>query len=78
MVQNHLLQLVMLVAMEPPADLTADGIRDEKVKVLKNLRPFKDASDVAKNVVRAQYTAGTVAGNRLPVTARRTALPRIP
>ncbi len=62
MVQNHLLQLVMLVAMEPPADLTADGIRDEKVKVLKSLRPFKDAADVAKNVVRAQYTAGTVEG----------------
>ena len=62
MVQNHLLQLVMLVAMEAPADLTADGIRDEKVKVLKSLRPFNDAADVAKNVVRAQYTAGTVEG----------------
>jgi glucose-6-phosphate 1-dehydrogenase len=66
MVQNHLLQLVMLVAMEAPADLTADGIRDEKVKVLKNLRPFKDAADVARNVVRAQYTAGTVGGKAVP------------
>jgi glucose-6-phosphate 1-dehydrogenase len=66
MVQNHLLQLVTLVAMEPPADLTADGIRDEKVKVLKNLRPFKDAADVARNVVRAQYTAGTVGGKTVP------------
>ncbi len=66
MVQNHLLQLVMLVAMEAPADLTADGIRDEKVKVLKNLRPFQDASDVARNVVRAQYTAGTVVGKAVP------------
>ncbi len=62
MVQNHLLQLVMLIAMEPPADLTADGIRDEKVKVLKSLRHYKDADDVARNVIRAQYTAGTVAG----------------
>jgi glucose-6-phosphate 1-dehydrogenase len=60
------MQLVMLVAMEPPADLTADGIRDEKVKVLKNLRPFKDAAEVAKNVVRAQYTAGTVGGKAAP------------
>jgi glucose-6-phosphate 1-dehydrogenase len=66
MVQNHLLQLVTLVAMEPPADLTADGIRDEKVKVLKNLRPFQDAADVAKHVVRAQYTAGTVGGRSVP------------
>ncbi|HWB05352.1 MAG TPA: glucose-6-phosphate dehydrogenase [Verrucomicrobiales bacterium] len=66
MVQNHLLQLVMLVAMEPPADLSADGIRDEKVKVLKNLRSFKDAADVAENVVRAQYTAGTVGGKAAP------------
>lgn len=66
MVQNHLLQLVMLTAMEPPADLTADGIRDEKVKVLKSLRPFKDAADVARNVVRAQYTAGTSGGKSVP------------
>jgi glucose-6-phosphate 1-dehydrogenase len=66
MVQNHLLQLVMLTAMEPPADLTADGIRDEKVKVLKSLRPFKDAADVARNVVRAQYTTGTSGGKSVP------------
>jgi glucose-6-phosphate 1-dehydrogenase len=66
MVQNHLLQLVMLTAMEPPADLTADGIRDEKVKVLKSLRPFADAEDVGRNVVRAQYTAGTSGGRPVP------------
>ena len=62
MVQNHLLQLLSLVAMEPPTDLTADGVRDEKVKVLRALRPFKDAEDVARNVIRAQYTSGTVDG----------------
>jgi glucose-6-phosphate 1-dehydrogenase len=62
MVQNHLLQLLSLVAMEPPIDLSADGVRDEKVKALKALRPFKDAADVARNVIRAQYTAGTVDG----------------
>ncbi len=62
MVQNHLLQLLSLVAMEPPTDLTADGVRDEKVKVLRSLRSFADAADVGRNVVRAQYTAGTVDG----------------
>ena len=62
MVQNHLLQLLSLIAMEPPADLSADGIRGEKVKVLKCLRPLSGPEDVAQNVVRAQYTAGTVNG----------------
>lgn len=62
MVQNHLLQLLSLVAMEPPIDLSADGVRDEKVKVLRALRPFKDAQDVGRNVVRAQYVAGSVDG----------------
>lgn len=66
MVQNHLLQLLSLIAMEPPADLTADGVRDEKVKVLKSLRPFKNAEEVGKSVVRAQYTVGTVNGNEVP------------
>ena len=51
MVQNHLLQLLCLVAMEPPSDLTADSVRDEKVKVLKALRTMSPA-DVAANVVR--------------------------
>lgn len=62
MVQNHLLQLLSLIAMEPPADLSADGVRDEKVKVLKSLRAFEDVEDVGKSVVRAQYTQGTVDG----------------
>jgi glucose-6-phosphate 1-dehydrogenase len=66
MVQNHLLQLLSLVAMEPPTDLSADGVRDEKVKVLRSLRPFKDADDVAQNVIRAQYTSGTVDGKAAP------------
>lgn len=66
MVQNHLLQLLCLVAMEPPADLSADGVRDEKVKVLKSLRSFRSVEDVAANVVRAQYTAGAVNGVEVP------------
>jgi len=65
MVQNHLLQLLSLIAMEPPADLSADGVRDEKVKVLKSLRPFSDAEEVGQSVVRAQYTAGTVDGEEV-------------
>ena len=62
MVQNHLMQLLSLVAMEPPTDLSADGVRDEKVKVFRSLRPFRDAADVARNVVRGQYTEGTING----------------
>ena len=60
MVQNHLLQLLSLVAMEPPTDLSADGVRDEKVKVLRSLRQFDTPELIKNNVVRAQYTAGHV------------------
>lgn len=54
MVQNHLLQILALVAMEPPGSLHADAIRNEKVKVLQSLRPFTGAR-VARDVVRGQY-----------------------
>ena len=57
MVQNHLLQLLCLVAMEPPASLDPDSVRNEKVKVLRSLRPIK-AGDVDRLTVRGQYTAG--------------------
>ena len=62
MVQNHLFQLLSLVAMEPPSSLSADAVRDEKVKVIRSLRRWKGAKEVAQNVVRAQYTAGSVDG----------------
>ena len=61
MVQNHLLQLLSLVAMEPPVELTADAIRDEKVKVIRSLRVMT-SDDVAANVVRGQYAAGAING----------------
>lgn len=61
MVQNHLLQLLSLVAMECPGNYDAESIRQQKVKVLKKVRPFNSAS-VAQNVVRAQYTRGVVNG----------------
>lgn len=66
MVQNHLLQLLSLVAMEPPTDLTADGVRDEKVKVLRSLRQWDTPEKVAANVVRAQYLLGSIAGAAVP------------
>ena len=61
MVQNHVLQLLCLVAMEPPASLDADVLRDEKVKVLRALRPFR-ADSVANDSVRGRYDAGLVDG----------------
>ncbi len=61
MVQNHLLQLLCLVAMEPPTDLGADSIRDEKVKVVRSLRRFK-SDEVGCEVVRGQYAEGAIAG----------------
>ena len=65
MVQNHLLQLLCLVAMEAPTDLRADSIRDEKVKVVRALRRII-GPEVAKSVVRAQYTEGAIGGQPVP------------
>jgi glucose-6-phosphate 1-dehydrogenase len=65
MVQNHLLQLLCIVAMEPPTSLQANAIRDEKLKVLNSLRVMSP-TDVAQNSVRGQYTAGRIAD--APVT----------
>jgi glucose-6-phosphate 1-dehydrogenase len=61
MIQNHLMQVLTLVAMEPPASLTADAVRDEKVKVLKAIRSFKP-EEVDAATVRAQYTRGSFGG----------------
>jgi len=61
MVQNHLLQLLCMVAMEPPASLSEDAIRDEKIKILKALKPILPA-DVAEKTVRGQYRSGAIAG----------------
>jgi glucose-6-phosphate 1-dehydrogenase len=61
MVQNHMLQLLCLVAMEPPISLNHEELRNEKIKVLKALRPITPES-VKQVTVRGQYTAGAVAG----------------
>ena len=64
MIQNHLLQVLTLVAMEPPATLTADAVRDEKVKVLKSIRTF-EPGEVPGATLRARYTAGLCAGEEV-------------
>jgi glucose-6-phosphate 1-dehydrogenase len=65
MVQNHMLQVLSLIAMEPPVSLEAEAVRDEKVKLLKSIRPLT-LEDVAKQIVRGQYFAGTVNGEPRP------------
>jgi glucose-6-phosphate 1-dehydrogenase len=65
MVQNHMLQLVCLVAMEPPSMLEADAVRDEKLKILRALKPISDALST-HTVVRGQYRAGASSGGAVP------------
>ncbi|MFL6537694.1 MAG: glucose-6-phosphate dehydrogenase [Chthoniobacterales bacterium] len=65
MVQNHLLQLLCLVAMEPPTDLSADSVRDEKLKVVRSLRRLAE-SEVGNDVIRGQYSAGAINGKEVP------------
>ena len=65
MVQNHMLQLLCLVAMEPPLSLQADALRDEKLKVLKSLTPI-DAANASAATVRGQYRAGFAEGAPAP------------
>ena len=64
-VQNHLLQLLMVAAMEPPVAFTADEVRDEKVKVLRALKPILGA-DVDRRTVRGQYGPGNFGGKPVP------------
>ena len=65
LVENHMLQLLTLVCMEPPASFEADKVRDEKVKVLQAITP-PTPEEVAGTTVRAQYTAGVVGGEEVP------------
>ncbi len=74
MIQNHALQLLTMIAMEPPASSNADSIRDEKLKVLRSLKPFTPQS-VARDVVRGQYKAGMVAGQAVPGYLEETKVP---
>lgn len=65
MLQNHLLQILSLLAMEPPMSLSAECIRNEKLKVLKSLRPISDAQ-VHDHTVRAQYSGNIIKGQQVP------------
>ncbi|WP_040952864.1 glucose-6-phosphate dehydrogenase [Gorillibacterium massiliense] len=64
--QNHMLQMVTMMAMETPSRLDPEDIRDEKVKVLRSLRVFNEGDDVRKNVVRGQYSTGIMNGVEKP------------
>lgn len=65
MVQNHILQLVALVAMEPPASFAANAVRNEKVKVLNSLRPVTP-EDIGHMTIRGQYSAGKIGDKSIP------------
>lgn len=65
MLQSHLMQLMSLVAMEPPVSMDADDLRDEKVKVLKSIRPIHSSAVPAQSF-RAQYAAGNIDGEEVP------------
>ena len=65
MLQNHLLQLLCLTAMEPPSQFDPSAVRNEKIKVLRSLRPITGA-DAASHSVAGQYTAGAVGGRAVP------------
>src|SRR5438105_11282467 len=66
MIQNHVLQLVCLSALEPPVSFDADSVRDEKIKVLRAIETFDTPEQVARNVVLGQYAPGSVAGADVP------------
>ncbi|MGZ8136176.1 MAG: glucose-6-phosphate dehydrogenase [Methylococcaceae bacterium] len=65
MLQNHLLQILTFIAMEPPVNLEAESIHNEKIKVLKALRPIT-INNVEEKTVRGQYTAGYIKGTTVP------------
>ncbi len=69
-VQNHGLQLMAMFAMEPPVEFAAEDLRDEKLKVLRAVKPMT-ADDVAANTIRGQYVSGWVEGERVSSLPRR-------
>jgi glucose-6-phosphate 1-dehydrogenase len=75
MVQNHILQLLALIAMDPPVSLDADAIREAKLNVLRAMRPLKPA-DVRNLTVRARYARGTIEGGPVPGYLEEHGIPR--
>ncbi|RJF96169.1 glucose-6-phosphate dehydrogenase [Noviherbaspirillum saxi] len=74
MVQNHLLQLLCIIAMEPPVSLDPDAVRDEKLKVLRSLRRMR-LGDIARDTIRGQYLAGAVNGEAVKAYRDETGVP---
>jgi glucose-6-phosphate 1-dehydrogenase len=75
MIQSHLLQVLTLVAMEPPANLDAESLRDEKVKVLRSIRPIPQTA-VNAHAYRAQYAAGRVDGKKVAAYVDEPGVPQ--
>ncbi|MBV9758559.1 MAG: glucose-6-phosphate dehydrogenase [Alphaproteobacteria bacterium] len=74
MVQNHMLQLLCLLAMEPPVSLDPDAVRDEKLKILRALKPM-EAREIGAQTVRGQYTHGIAEGRQVPSYASELGAP---
>ena len=70
MIQNHMFQLLALVAMEPPISFAADAVRDEKVKVLQAIRPMSP-EEILDRTVRGQYGDGVIDGKPVPAYRKR-------
>ena len=62
MIQNHMMQILSILAMDNPKNASADGFRQEKINAIKSLRTFENTEDLTANVIRAQYTANTAEG----------------
>lgn len=75
MIQSHLLQLLALIAMEPPASMAAEDLRDEKVKVLKSIRPIPQSA-VHAHAYRAQYGSGFIKGEKVPGYLQEPKVPK--
>jgi glucose-6-phosphate 1-dehydrogenase len=73
MIQNHVFQVTSLIAMEPPASLSANGVRDEKIKAMQSVRPLP-AERIDELAVRGQYGAGTVLGDTVPAYRQEPAV----
>lgn len=77
MFQNHILQLLSLVAMEPPSSFESERIRDEKAKLLNSLRPFPaDPSELSRLIIRGQYSSGSVNGKLFPAYRDEPGVPK--
>jgi glucose-6-phosphate 1-dehydrogenase len=74
MIQNHMFQLLALVAMEPPISFQGEGVRNEKVKVLEAIRPMQP-EQILQNTVRGQYGEGKVGGQRVPAYRNEPKVP---